>query len=589
MSDLDRINIKQFIALITSMFVSVIILLAFIRYQSAADRIIGGLIALISGVQLWMVITRLKRKNKLIGQLDASEKRSVKAALIKENFMANMSHEIRTPLNAILGFTHLLSMRKLEAEPEEFVRAIQKAGESLLAIINDILDLSKIEAGMMRIEKTPFSVRGLFHSVKTLFFERIREKRLEIKLDIDEDVPDTLIGDATRLTQILVNLIGNAVKFTERGFVLVRVYTIKIDNHANRVELGCSVCDTGIGISKANIGGIFDRFQQAEDSTTRNYGGTGLGLSIVKDLLVLLKGTIEVESSPGKGTAFHFSIPYLLSSPQVNDVQQTADDLPQSYRPGAIAILVVDDNQMNQNLMKHLLKGWNLSFDIAGNGAEALALLKDRTYDVVLMDIQMPGMDGYETTQRIRKQLKLDVPVIAMTAHAMAGEREKCLSFGMNDYLPKPINERQLYAYISRFAKLDHENRSNDSVEAAQELLYAYIDLSYMKEISRGNIQYEKQVTAQFLELIPQALAGIDKALLNNDFTAVGPIAHDLKTSMSIMGMTDEMERILDQLEYGKEKQELIRHAALLKMHCNMAMQEAAHYYQFLNSNHSRL
>jgi len=584
---LDKMNLQQFIALITTLFVTVIILLALVQYQSSANILILLLIMLISAVQYWLTIVRLRRKNKLIALLDASEKKSIKAALIKENFMANMSHEIRTPLNAILGFTNLLSMRKLEDEPKEFVHSIQKAGENLLAIINDILDLSKIEAGMMRIEKTPFSVRGLFHSVKTLFCERIREKRLEIKLEIDEDVPDTLIGDATRLTQILVNLIGNAVKFTEKGFVLVRVYNLKINQ--DRIELGCSVCDTGIGISKDKIGGIFERFHQAEESTTRNYGGTGLGLAIVKDLLLLLNGSIEVESAPGKGTAFHFSIPYVVSSSQVNETEPAAEFVLESYPTGIINLLVVDDNQMNQNLMRYLLKGWNLSFDIAGNGLQALALLNEKKYDVVLMDIQMPGMDGYATTQRIRTQLRLDVPIIAMTAHALAGEREKCLSFGMNDYLSKPINERQLYSYISKFAALHQENKIVDPVQAAPEVVYAYIDLSYMKEISKGNIQYELQVTTQFLELIPKAIAGIDEALLNHHPAAIRAIAHELKTSISIMGMTDEMELILDQLEYSEGEQQMVMNISLLKKYCSLALKEAAHYYDLLKHKNSEL
>ncbi|MET1054483.1 MAG: response regulator [Pedobacter sp.] len=582
-----KMNTTRFISLIISLFTAGAILLIYNQYVSSGNIIISSLILLISCIELWLIIARFRQQHKLIEQLDASEKRSIKAALIKENFMANMSHEIRTPLNAILGFTNLLGIRKLDPEPQEFVQAIQKAGESLLAIINDILDLSKIEAGMMRIENTPFSVRGLFHSVKTLFFERIKEKRLEIKLEIDEDVPDTLIGDDTRLTQILVNLIGNAVKFTEKGFVLLRVYVINYEGE--QIELGCSVCDTGIGIAKDKIGGIFDRFHQAEDSTTRNYGGTGLGLSIVKDLLQLLKGSIEVESSAGKGTAFHFSIPYRISSTQVADMVPPADDELELYASGAVNILVVDDNQMNQNLMRYLLKGWNLSFDIAGNGLQALKLLNDRKYDVVLMDIQMPGMDGYATTQRIRNQLQLDVPIIAMTAHALAGEREKCLSFGMNDYLPKPINQQQLYANIAKFARLNKETERIAAAEAAPEIVYTYIDLSYMKEISRGNVQYEKQVTAQFLELIPKALEEIELALLTKDFAAVNYIAHDLKTSISIMGMTDEMEFILDQLEYADEEQAILGHNALLKNYCSMALKEAAHYYELLNHKNSQL
>jgi len=529
----------------------------------------------------WFIVSRLQQQNKLITQLDASEKKAKEAALIKENFMANMSHEIRTPLNSILGFTNLLKMRPLDAEPREFVHAIEKSGENLLSIINDILDLSKIEAGMMRIESNPFSVRGLFHSIKTLFNERAREKNLEIRVEIDAQVPDTLIGDATRLTQILVNLICNALKFTEKGHVFVHIYNKKIDD--SHIELNFSISDTGIGIERDKIACIFDRFHQAEDSTTRNYGGTGLGLCIVKDLLILQHGDIEVESDAGKGTTFRFFIPYLIAAEQFTEnAEEDLNSLP-VYASGAVSILVVDDNLMNQSLMKHLLNQWNLSFDIAGNGLEALILLRNKNYNLILMDIQMPGMDGYATARRIRTELQLDVPIVAMTAHALAGEREKCLSYGMNEYLSKPINERKLHNFISRFTSIS-ENTSSPVLPArCGEEKYSTINLEYMREISRGNIGYEKQVTGQFLEIVPRSLLEIDIALLSNDFGAINHVAHDLKTSMAIMGMTEQLEDILTALEYSRDELTILQNTSLLKIIGNLALKEAGHYAELLN------
>jgi len=529
----------------------------------------------------WFIVSRLQQQNKLIIQLDASEKKAKEAALIKENFMANMSHEIRTPLNSILGFTNLLRMRPLDPEPREFVNAIEKSGENLLSIINDILDLSKIEAGMMRIEANPFSVRALFHSIKTLFNERAREKNLEIRVEIDAQVPDTLIGDATRLTQILVNLICNAIKFTERGHVFVHIYNKKIDD--SHIELNFSISDTGIGIERDKIGCIFDRFHQAEDSTTRNYGGTGLGLCIVKDLLILQHGDIEVESDPGKGTTFRFFIPYLIAAEQlIENAEDCLNTLP-IYPSGALNILVVDDNLMNQSLMRHLLSQWNLSFDIVGNGVEALKLLRIKNYNLILMDIQMPGMDGYATARRIRTELDLDVPIVAMTAHALAGEREKCLSYGMNEYLSKPINESKLHNFITRFTSVSENTTYPVLSEMCVDERYSTIDLQYMKEISRGNIEYEKKVTGQFLEIVPRSLLEIDIALLNNDFSAINHIAHDLKTSLAIMGMTEQMEDVLDALEYSKDDFIILQKTSLLKIICNMALKEASHYAEVLN------
>ncbi|RYF95498.1 MAG: sensor histidine kinase, partial [Chitinophagaceae bacterium] len=273
------------------------------------------ILALLGGlISCWFIVNRAKHQQVLIQHLDESEKKVRETSRIKENFMANMSHEIRTPLNAILGFTNLLKARNPDSEMNVFVNSIEKAGENLLVIVNDILDISKIEAGMVRIESTPFSVRGLVHSIETLFRERTKEKGILLDTSVEQAIPDTLSGDATRLTQILVNLLSNAIKFTEKGKIEISISNGGIKN--NIIRLHFSIADTGIGIDKEKISRIFDRFQQAEDSITRKYGGTGLGLSIVKDLVTLQGGEISVQSEPGKGTTFHFEIPYAVSNEQ---------------------------------------------------------------------------------------------------------------------------------------------------------------------------------------------------------------------------------------------------------------------------------
>ncbi|HEV3249471.1 MAG TPA: ATP-binding protein, partial [Puia sp.] len=277
-------------------------------------------VVLMSGALIfWYIISRIRKQNHLIHELDVSEKKLREVSMIKENFMANMSHEIRTPMNAILGFTNLLSTRNQDPDLTEFVESIRKSGENLLTLVNDILDLSKIEAGMMRIESAPFSVRGLIHSIQIMFTEKMNEKGLQFHATIDDSIPDTVSGDATRLTQILVNMIGNAVKFTATGSLRVAVNNEGLAG--NQIRLGFVVQDTGIGIAKEKLSGIFERFRQAEDSITRKYGGSGLGLSIAKDLVLLQKGEIEVESEPGKGTKFRFTIPYELAAAKL-DVSQ---------------------------------------------------------------------------------------------------------------------------------------------------------------------------------------------------------------------------------------------------------------------------
>lgn len=519
------------------------------RHASVYGNLLIGVMFISGGVLCWFILGQFRQQNKLILKLDASEKRLTEALQIKENFLANMSHEIRTPLNSILGFTNLLQRRDKDPDSAEFIESIQKAGENLMAIINDILDLSKIEAGMMRIVKAPFSVRGLIHSIETLFKERVNEKGLQLNCSVASNVPDTLIGDATRLTQILVNLIGNALKFSDGGMIEVLVSRVWADG--SNIQLGVKVKDTGIGISNEKLDKIFERFNQAEDSITRNYGGTGLGLSIVKTLIELQGGNIEVHSIPGKGSEFAFYIPYTVANEQIIlQSQLTAQELKEMVNP-SLQILVVDDNTMNQSLMKHLLIQWGAAFTIAANGLEALEELKAKSFDLVLMDIQMPKMDGYTATRHIREELKLDTPIVAMTAHAMAGEREKCLSNGMNDYISKPINEEHLFKMIVKFVGPKIEPVSAATPSTAPQA-YQFIDLTYMKDISKGNLAYEQLVTGHFIAGVPADIHNLETAFEKKDVAELNSIAHNMKTSVAIMGLLSLLNDMLETLEEAK-------------------------------------
>lgn len=531
---------------------------------------------LMGGGLFWFILSRSRQQQLLIQELDASEKRVRETARVKENFLANMSHEIRTPLNAILGFTNLLKSKKLDKDVNEFVGAIQKSGESLLTIINDILDLSKIEAGMIRIEANPFSVRGLLHSIQTLFSEKVREKGLTLEGSIQEGLPDTLVGDATRLTQILVNLIGNGLKFTEKGGIMVHITGVKTEQV---VQLSFAITDTGIGIEKNKLESIFDRFHQAEDSITRKYGGTGLGLSIVKDLVLLQGGNIEVTSEPGKGTTFYFSIPYTIAPRQVPVPELAGAVKFTGTGSREIRILVVDDNEMNRSLMKHLFTEWKVAFDLATNGAEAITCLKQTHYDLVLMDIQMPEMDGYTATRFIRSELQLHLPVIAMTAHALAGERERCLSSGMDEYISKPINERELYLLLNRFTSMG-QVREEAVTATVTETAYRCISLEYMREISRGNRIYEKKVTRQFIDAIPEELLLLQEAIERKDVKAVNALSHNLKTTVSIMGLTESLSIYLDEMERARDINTMVTTLfSALQNTLQEAVKEAEHFY----------
>jgi len=518
------------------------------------------------------ITRRIQRQQQLYEQLNESEKKVREAGIIKENFMANMSHEIRTPMNAIIGFTNLLQKEQLNEKSREFVSSIQNSGESLLEIINDILDFSKIEAGMMRIESSPFSLRELLHSVKTMFAAKIQPKDLSFIVNIENSIPDLLIGDAVRLTQILVNLVNNAIKFTNSGGIEINATADK--KTEDRIEISISVKDTGIGIASHKMEAIFERFQQADEDTTRKYGGTGLGLSIVKQLVELQNGTIHVSSVLNKGTEFIFSIPYAISKLlTVNKDLKIFSTREINLTNTRLRILVAEDNVMNQNLMRHLLTYWNLEFDIVNNGKEAIEALQQNDYRLLLMDIQMPLMDGYTTTMKIRNALGMNIPIIAMTAHAMAGEREKCLSYGMNEYISKPIREKELFKIMNNILKTNG---------GGAELL----DLGYLKEISGGNTEFEISMIEQFLQQVPDELEAMKEAFDKTNYSELTHIAHNFKTSVSFMGLAKNLDHYLDYIESnaGIQNDNIGEKIMAVNNICQMVFREAKDYLKRFGS-----
>jgi len=530
----------------------------------------------------WYITNRIAHQQQLFDKLNESEKKVRQAGIMKENFMANMSHEIRTPMNAILGFTNLLLKEPLNEKSKKFVNSIQNSGESLLAIINDILDFSKVEAGMMRIESNSFSLRGLLHSVQTMFGARIQQKSLRFTILVEEPIPDILIGDAIRLTQILVNLVNNSVKFTNTGSISIDV-TARIEKE-EAIDISFSVKDTGIGIPAGKIHTIFDRFQQVDEDTTRKYGGTGLGLSIVKQLVELQNGKICVSSKPNEGTEFIFTIPYKIAEDIIGrDTFTAAEDIQLNRKN--IRILVAEDNDMNQSLMKYLLTSWNLDFNIVNNGEEAIEALQKNKFSLILMDIQMPYMDGYRTTEKIRNELKNDVPIIAMTAHAMAGEREKCLSYGMNEYISKPIRESELYKIINDILKKengsmeikidDHDGRKNDRL---------LLDLGYLKNLSGGNKAFEVSMIEQFHLQIPGELKTMQDAFSKTNYEETARIAHNMKTTISFMGLAEKLDPYLDYIESnaGVEKEDTNVQEKIIAVNeiCVQVFREAGEYLQ---------
>jgi PAS domain S-box-containing protein len=484
----------------------------------------------------------ITEQHKIETALKEAKQQADESAIIKEQFLANMSHEIRTPINSVIGFTNLLQKTMLNQDQKQFVNLIQSASESLLTIINDILDISKMEAGMLRIERHPFSLRGLCNSVETMFYHRAREKNLSFSIYIQENIPDTLTGDAVRLTQVLVNLISNAIKFTQKGGININITSVKTNDDYARLRF--SVKDSGIGIPDDKLDSVFERFQQGETDTTRKYGGTGLGLTIVKNLINMQGGIITVESEPGKGTEFVFEIEYsiLPVGQAIPTILPEKQEIGTATFPDA-KILVVEDNPMNQLLIKYTFQSWQINFEVADNGQKAIEWLQQDNFDLVLLDIQMPTMDGYLTAQTIRNELKNDIPIIAMTAHAMAGEREKCLSYGMNDYISKPIHEKELYTLLKKYLL-----KGNENLETLKDDLH-YIDVNFLHDMVMGNGEFLKTIIKQFLKQFPGEMEALKNAIDQYDHRQVASLSHHIQSTVSIMGKNTPFFQQLEKLE----------------------------------------
>ncbi len=375
----------------------------------------------------------------------------------KSEFLANMSHKIRTPMNSIIGMSHLALSTSLTTRQENYIANIKIAANSLLGIINNILDLSKIEANKFEIEIQSFNLSDVLDKLYKLVSFKAEEKGLKFKLSTAADIPVFLQGDPLRLGQILTNICSNAIKFTKHGQINVNVELLEaIDK---QVLLKFSISDTGIGISKDQLEGVFESFNQADRTTTRKYGGTGLGLSICKKLVDLMKGDIQVESIFGKGSAFVFTLPFFISDDKINSTDELENniDIENDRENDTIDfngahVLLVEDSELNQLVAKELLKQVNIKVFIANDGEESLEAIKVRKFSAVLMDMQMPVMDGCTATREIRKDpLNSKLPIISMTANVMAADRQKCIEAGMNDHISKPIDPDELYRVLKKW------------------------------------------------------------------------------------------------------------------------------------------
>lgn len=496
---------------------------------------------LVHELQVHQIELEMQNQELMIANEKAEE--AVKA---KQQFLSNMSHEIRTPMNAIIGFTNVLLKTDLLAKQKEFLQAIKVSGETLTVLVNDILDLAKVDAGKMTFEKKAFKMETSISAMLHLFETKILEKNLELVKKYDNKIPNVLIGDSVRLHQIILNLVSNAVKFTDTGKITVSVRLMHEEKE--KVTIQFMISDTGIGIPKNKLGSIFEIFQQATSGTSRLYGGTGLGLAIVKQLVESQGGTINVESKVCEGSTFSFILSFQKTNIEPeNDLEKVKLDTELKN----VRVLMVEDIILNQLLMKTLLDDFGFEHDIASNGKIAIEKLQENIYDIILMDLQMPVMNGFEATEYIRNTMNLKIPIIALTADVTTVDLTKCKAVGLDDYISKPVDEKLLYNKIIELV-LQHkpiDYTKTDLNANTQSLASKYTDLSYLSLRTKSDPKLMMEMISVYLEQTPPLIIAMKQGLKDKDWNLLQSVVHKMIPSFSIMGISKDFEKIAKKVQ----------------------------------------